>query len=130
MTVSVAIAVGANVVRTMPNISWTAGMNAQNALEKAYAAGSGYSFLLQYFGSSLGYEVMAFDGIPAQQGTDISFYWEFIYNGNPAQQGIDGTVLNDGDALLFSYISYDVARHAGKRVEAVHSALRARRRVA
>jgi Domain of unknown function (DUF4430) len=130
MTVSLVIAVGGNVVRSIPSVPWAAGMNAQNALEQAYVAGSGYSFLLQYFGSSLGYEVMAFDGIPAQQGTDVSFYWEFIYNGYPAQQGIDGTILNDGDALLFSYVSYDVARHAGKRVEAVHNALRARRPVA
>jgi hypothetical protein len=128
MTVSVAIAIGGNVVRSIPNVPWSAGMNAQNALEQAYVSGLGYSFLLQYFGAPLGYEVMAFDGISAQQGTDISFYWEFIYNQSPAQQGIDSTILNDGDALLFSYVSYNVARHAGTRVEAVHNALRARGR--
>jgi hypothetical protein len=130
MTVSVSIEVSGNVVRSMPNVPWFAGMTGQNALEGAYASGTGYSFVLQYFGASLGYEVMAFDGISAQQGTDVSFYWEFFYNGNPAQQGIDGTILNDGDALLFSYVSYDVAQHAGRRVEAVHKAIRARARSA
>ncbi len=130
MAVSVAIEVGGNVVRSMPNVPWSSGMNAQNALEQAYASGTGYSFVLRYFGAPLGYEVMAFDDISAQQGTDISFYWEFFYNGNPAQQGVDSTHLNDGDALLFSYVPYNRAQHAGKRVEAVHNALRARRRAA
>lgn len=102
-------------------------MNAQNALEQAYASGTGYSFVLQYFGSGLGYEVMAIDGIAAQQGSDASFYWEFFYNGNPAQQGIDGTSLNDGDELSFSYVSYSPELHAGKRVEAVHRVLQARK---
>jgi hypothetical protein len=126
MTVSVAIEVGGSVVRSMPNVTYYSGMNAQNAMEQAYASGTGYSFVLQYFGAPLGYEVITIDGISAQQGTDVSFYWEFFYNGNPAQYGIDGTVLNDGDALLFSYVLYNPTQHAGRRVEAVHQAMQAR----
>jgi Domain of unknown function (DUF4430) len=130
MAVSVAIEVSGNIVRSISNVPWFAGMNAQAALEQAYVSGNGYSFILQYFGSPLGYEVMAFDGISAQQGSDVSFYWEFFYNGAAAQQGIDSTILNDGDALLFSFVSYDLTQHAGKRLEAVHKALKTRARTA
>ena len=128
MPVTVSVAINGNVVRTMANVAWSQGMNAQNALEQAYATGTGYSFSLQYFGVPLGYEVMSFDGIAAQQGADTGFYWEFIYNGNPARQGIDSTPLNDGDTLLFSYVSYNEAVHSRKRVGAIRSALRARQR--
>jgi Domain of unknown function (DUF4430) len=128
MPITVSIAINGNVVRMMANVSWSSGMNAQNALEQAYAIGTGYSFSLQYFGVPLGYEVMSFDGIAAQQGTDTGFYWEFIYNGNPARQGIDSTLLNDGDTLLFSYVAYNEAIHSRKRVGAIRSALRARQR--
>ncbi len=130
MAVTVSIAVNGSVVRSMPDVPWSSGMNGQNALEQAYAAGTGYSFVLQYFGTSLGYEVISFDGVAAQQGADISFYWEFIYNGTPAQQGIDGTILNDGDILLFDYVTYNEAQHAGKRVADIHKAISARNRVA
>jgi hypothetical protein len=128
MPITVSIAINGNVVRTMANIPFVSGMNAQNALEQAYATGTGYSFSMQYFGVPLGYEVMSFDGIAAQQGTDTGSYWEFIYNGNPARQGIDSTPLNDGDTLLFSYVAYNEAAHSRKRVGAIRSALRARQR--
>jgi|GEM_PF-2748804 len=128
MPITVSIAINGNVVRMMANVPWSQGMNAQNALEQAYATGTGYSFSLQYFGVPLGYEVMSFDGIAAQQGTDTGFYWEFIYNGNPARQGIDSTILNDGDTLLFSYVAFNEAVHSRKRVGAIRSALRARQR--
>jgi hypothetical protein len=128
MAVTVSIAVNGNVVRTIANIPWSSGMKGHHALEQAYATGTGYSFVLQYFGALLGYEVMSFDGIAAQQGTDAGFYWEFIYNGNPARQGIDSTDLNDGDTLLFSYVAYNEAAHSSKRVGAIRKALRARQR--
>ena len=44
MPVTVSIAINGNVARTMANIPWSSGMNAQNALEQAYATGAGYSF--------------------------------------------------------------------------------------
>lgn len=121
MSINLTITVGGSDVRAFPSLPFTKGMNAQNALEAAYAAGSGYSFLLQYFGA-LGYEVTAIDGITAQQGADAATYWEFIYNGVPAQLGIDSTMLVDGDALNFTYTIYDQVQHAGSRLEAVHSA--------
>src|SRR6202000_386273 len=128
MPITVSIAINGHVARTIANIPWSSGMNAQNALEQAYATVTGYSFLLQYFGVPLGYEVMSFDGIAAQQGTDSGFYWEFTYNGNPARQGIDSTRLDDGDTLLFSSVAYNEAVHSRKRVGAIRSALRARQR--
>lgn len=118
MSVTIEIAAGGNVVRTLPNIPYAPGMNAQMALEAAYGA-SGYSFLLQFFGS-LGYEVVTIDGVAAQNGSDIGFYWEFIYNGAPATKGIDNTFLNDGDTLMFTYVSYNATQHAGTRLEAIH----------
>ena len=130
MPVTVSIAISGNVVRTIANIPWSSGMNAQNALEQAYATGTGYSFLTQYFGVPLGYEVMSFDGVASQQGSDGGFYWEFSYNGNPARQGIDSTILNDGDSLLFSYVAYNEAAHSRKRVGAIRNVLRARQRAA
>ncbi len=122
MSISLSISVNGTVVRTLPPISFAAGMNAQNALEAAYAPGSGYSFQLQFFGT-LGYEVTMIDGLAAQQGADVAFYWQFLYNGASAQQGIDQTPLSDGDTLNFSYTLYDVVNHVGTRLEAVHFAL-------
>jgi len=123
VSISTTIQVAGATVRTLPAVTWTSGMNAQAVLEQAYVQGSGYSYLLQYFGAALGYEVMAFDGVSAVQGSDVGFYWEFIWNGQPAQQGIDATFPNDGDTLAFNYVVYDMAAHAGSRVEAVRKAL-------
>jgi hypothetical protein len=130
MSISISIAVFSTVVRSLPPVKFYPNMNAQNALEQAYVGGTGYSFVLQYFGNDLGYEVIAFDGISAQQGSDVGLYWQFIYNGESANQGIDETILNDGDALEFNFVMYDEAKHAGTRLEAVHKALKARGRPA
>lgn len=121
MSISLTISVNGAIVRTLPPITFTPGMNAQNALEAAYVPGGSYGFLLQYFGA-LGYEVVTIDQIAAQQGTDASFYWQFFYNGSSAEQGLDATLLSDGDQLNFSYTSYDAAQHSGTRLEAIHRA--------
>lgn len=122
MSIGLSISVNGGVVRTLPPINFTAGMNAQNALEAAYAGGGGYGFQLQYFGD-MGYEVTVIDGLAAQQGSDVAFYWQFFYNGVSAAQGIDQTLLSDGDALNFSYTLYDVTQHSGTRLESIHKAL-------
>jgi hypothetical protein len=121
MSIGLTITVNGTVVRTVPPIPFTSGMNAQNALEAAYVSGGSYSFLLQYYGA-LGYEVTTIDQIAAQQGTDAAYYWQFFYNGQSAQQGIDETFLNDGDQLDFAYTCYDMTLHAGTRLEAIHRA--------
>ena len=44
MPITVSIAINGNVVRTMANVPWSSGMNAQNALEQAYATGTDRAF--------------------------------------------------------------------------------------
>lgn len=119
MSISLTVSVNGITVRRFPALTFKPGMTAQQALEAAYAAGNRYSFVLQYFGN-LGYEVIALDGIAAQQGPDAAFYWELFRNDAPAQQGIESAVLNDGDQLGLSYTVYDPVRHAGTRLQAVH----------
>ncbi len=80
-------------------------------MERAYHAGTGYSFTLQYFGQALGYEVMSIDGVTGQSGTDLFLFWEFSVNGSIATKGIDQTVLNDGDKIGWNFTSYDITKH-------------------
>ena len=94
--------------KTIPNIPWTEGMNAQTALERAYGIPPGLSFALQYYGPSLGYLVIMIDGT-FDAGND---YWFFYVNGVLSPTGVDSTILNAGDVLGFVYESYDEAKHS------------------
>lgn len=127
MTIATIIQINGAAVRSLPPVTWTSGISAQNVLEQAYTQGSSYSYLLQYFGPQLGYEAMAFDGIAAVQGADVGFYWQLLLNGTPTPQGIDSTFPNDGDTLAFNYIVYNAETHAGTRLEAVAKAKAAHR---
>jgi hypothetical protein len=48
------------------------------------------------------------------------FYWEFLLNGAPARQGVDGTLLNPGDSITFSFEAYDALRHVGSTLGKKH----------
>ena len=121
MAISTTIQINGAAVRTLASVPWSSGMNVQSVLEQAYGQ-AGYSYQLQYFGV-YGYELVAVDGVAGQQGSDASLYWAFLVNGQMAQQGIDATYPNDGDAIVFDYVVYNPAAHAGTRLEAVHKAL-------
>jgi hypothetical protein len=100
-TVSVMV-VGAPAI-TVP---YTAGMNAQQALEGAYNAVGNpqqFDYALQYFGSNFGYlVVMLNDTYESFKSSSQPFYfWEFLVNGQVATSGIDNTTLNSGDAVAF-----------------------------
>lgn len=129
MTIATAIQINGAAVRSLPPVPWSSGMSVQTVLEKAYTQGTGYSYLLQYFGPQLGYEVMALDGIAAMQGADVSFYWQLLVNGISASQGIDSTFPNDGDSLTFNYSVYNPVHHVGTRLEAVVNTKAAHRSV-
>jgi len=119
MTVSMTISVNGQSIRQITNVPWQANVNAQQAMEQAYGSGAGYSFLLQYFGPQLGYEVVSIDNIASQAGTDAFLFWEFSVNGNVANQGIDETTLNDGDQIGWNFRKYDPSIHGATRYAAI-----------
>lgn len=115
MAESITISVNGQSIRQINNVPWQANMSGQDAMEHAYGSGSGYSFLLQYFGPQLGYEVVSIDNIAGQAGTDAFLFWEFSVNGTVASQGIDETTLNDGDQIGWNYTLYNAAAHGTSR---------------
>jgi hypothetical protein len=104
-TVSVTATILGNKIVNIPDVPWTGGMNAQQALEGAYNQREDphYGFALEYYGTQLGYFVEEIDQIGDQPGV----YWEFLVNGTPSPTGIDTTPLNFGDAVSFVYQYYD-----------------------
>jgi Domain of unknown function (DUF4430) len=126
MTVTVTVTGGPSV-----QIPWTGGMNAQNALEVAYATinnSQQFSYGLQYYGPGLGYLVfMMNETYDSFMSTAAPFYyWEFYYNGQPAQQGIDETMLNDGDTVNFTFSTYIPGAAARPQLDAKHAKRTAR----
>ena len=119
MAVSITISVNGQLVRQINGVPWQANMSAQSAMEQAYSSGSGYSFLLQYFGPQLGYEVVSIDNIASQAGTDAFLFWQFCVNGTIAAQGIDETFLNDGDQIEWNYTIYNASAHGATRYAAI-----------
>ena len=119
MAVSITISVSGQPIRQINNVPWQANMNGQDAMEHAYGSGSGYSFLLQYFGPQLGYEVVSIDNIASQAGSDAFLFWEFSVNGVVASKGVDETTLNDGDQIGWNYTAYNAAAHGTSRYAAI-----------
>jgi hypothetical protein len=119
MAVSITISVNGQPIRQINNVPWQANMNGQGAMEGAYGSGSGYSFLLQYFGPALGYEVVSIDNIASQTGSDTFLFWEFNVNGIVASTGVDEKILNDGDQIGWNYTVYNDAAHGSGRYAAI-----------
>ncbi|PWK78737.1 uncharacterized protein DUF4430 [Mucilaginibacter oryzae] len=98
-------------------VPWQANMNGQAAIEAAYnalSAQKSFTFLLQYYGSQLGYLV---DMINGTYDSFVStyepyFFWDFIVNGISSDTGIDNTWINDGDVITFTYTTYNAETHA------------------
>ena len=107
-------------------VSYTANMNAQMALEAViqYPANKGlFSFMLQYYGTGLGYLVDmingTYDTVTALSNTGQPyFFWDFVHNHHHADKGIDHTFLKDGDEIGFDYEMYVPEKHAGTHREA------------
>ena len=120
MTIRVTVEAGPTFV-----VPWTAGMNAQDAIERAQQQAndpSQFTYAIQFYGAKLGYLVLM---INETYDSFISaaapyFYWEFLLNNLPSPTGIDSTVLKDGDAILFRFTVYDTATHASTPLAAKH----------
>jgi hypothetical protein len=104
-------------------VDWKQGMNAQDALEEAYAkvnSSERFTYALQYYGPSLGYLVLmineTYDSFLSSSAP--FFYWEFLLNGQPATSGIDHTPLNAGDHILFSFERYQPDVHSKSMLRA------------
>ena len=106
-------------------VAWSAGMNVQDALEAAHNAAPKLTFNLQYFGSTYGYMVVmingTYDSFPAAEGP--AYFWDLYVNGVWSQHGIDGTILNDGDVVSFTFVQVDPEAHAGTLLAVKHEAL-------
>lgn len=104
MTVTVTITGGPST-----NVTWTQGMNAQQALELAEDnLGKQLLFSIEYYGSQLGYLVNMINETydTFKSSAHPYFYWEFFVNNTPATHGIDQTILQDGDSITFTYTAY------------------------
>jgi hypothetical protein len=94
------------------DVTWTSGMNAQQALELAEdVLKEDFIYSIEYYGSSLGYLVnminQTYDTFTS--GSQPYFYWEFLVNGSPSPKGIDQTILADKDEVLFTFTRYQAS---------------------
>lgn len=107
-------------------VPYKAKMNAQQAMEEVIddpANKNQFTFLLQYYGSSLGYLVDMINGtydttVIGQNIGQPYFFWDILYNGTSATKGIDNLILNDNDKIGFNFQIYDPTAHAGTTMEA------------
>jgi hypothetical protein len=126
MSLTVTISILGDAVATIQDVPYESGINVQQVMQSAYdadpAARSTLAFDVEYFGSSLGYELTTLDGIAGQAGGDGNTYlfWELLINGQPSATGIDQTFPADGDTVEWNYLTY-TAQHAGTRHETIRS---------
>jgi hypothetical protein len=126
MGLTVTISIFDNAIATIEDVPYQSGMNVQQAMQSAYDADPARSvarFALEYFGSSLGYELTTLDAIASQAGGDGQswLFWELLINGQPSPTGIDETFPVDGDTVGWNYMLYSTERHAGTRYEAIRN---------
>lgn len=130
MSITMTLSLSGSQISEIDNIPYTLNMNVQQAMEAAYGLTPGhtYNFSLQYFGTSLGYEVVTLDSIANQAGSDPGAYifWALYINGQLPPTGIDETTLNDGDQIGWNYQPYSAEAHAGTRYEKARDAVRDR----
>ncbi len=118
MTISISVTGG-----PATNVTWTNGMNAQQALELAEdVLQEEFIYSIEYYGSALGYLINMINETydTFKSSSKPYFYWEFLVNGSPSQTGIDQTTLSDGDEVSFTFKSYD-ASSVSKQISAKHN---------
>lgn len=127
MSIALRIIVQGNGVAPDIKVAFQKGMNVQQVLEAAYNEQRAYEKVLRfsagYFGSEIGYELTALDGISMQIGADGNtfFFWELSINGTYSPTGMDQTQPKDGDVIEWNFTSYSEHRHAGTRHEKIRS---------
>ena len=124
MSIRMTISINSQLDRTFPSIVWQSGMNVQQAMEAAYGMETGYDFAIQFFGASLGYEVVMIDNISQQAGTDAFLFWELSVNNTISNTGIDHTILNDGDEVEWNYTPYSSPVHDQTRYRHIKAAVK------
>jgi hypothetical protein len=108
-------------------IPFTAGMNAQQAIEKAFDSqgqSAGFTYALQYFGANLGYLVIMINETYESfiSSSHPFYFWEFLVNGQPAASGIDNTTLKAGDVIRFELRTFSEAVPASSTMHAKYRA--------
>jgi hypothetical protein len=108
-------------------IPFTAGMNAQQAIEAAYDAlnkQSEFTYALQFFGTQLGYLVVMINETYESfiSSAHPFYFWEFLVNQKPASTGIDQTTLKAGDIVAFELKTYSAAIAAESTLHAKYQA--------
>lgn len=109
-------------------VPWSKGMNAQQALERAYNDQNpgAFTYALQYYGAKVGYFVImineTYDSFISSGGELASpfFYWEFLVNGKHAAKGIDNTILKANDIIRFSLEMYVPEKHGESSLRVKH----------
>ena len=98
-------------------VRWVSGMIALDALEEAYNKqyfSGPFTYSIQYYGRSVGYLVNmlneTYDSFASKH--EPYYFWEFMVNNEAAPSGIDNTLIEDGDVLSFSYVTYTAKIHA------------------
>ena len=123
MAVKIIISINGAQVAAVGGIAFSNGMNVQQAMEAAYNLHKNpvASFTLQYFGSTLGYEVIELDGIFNQVGVNSNAYvfWALSVNGHLSPTGIDSTELANGDEVEWNYEAFEPGVHGGTRHEKI-----------
>lgn len=123
MSITVEITSGPSVT-----VTYSAGMNAQQALEGAEQAigdSSKFLFGLEYYGYSgsqyVGYLVSminnTYESFPGSTSGPYA-YWEFLVNGRSSSNGIDTTILSDGDVVTFTLTQYQPQTARGGATDA------------
>lgn len=108
-------------------VTWVEKMNGQIAIEAGYNALAGqnsFTFMLQYYGSNLGYLVDMINGTYDSFLSTYApyFFWDFIVNNVSSNTGIDNTPINDGDVITFTYTTYNAEAHAATTLSAKFTA--------
>jgi hypothetical protein len=128
MAESVTLIVDYNDGYTRPDrytVEFEAGMDIEEAMKRAYDGSYGsahpFSFVLSYFGSSLGYFVEAINGI---QGNRVSG-WALFLGANETPAGIDEEILTPGNVVTFRYLlDRDIHSDVAKAKKGQRSPLR------
>jgi hypothetical protein len=104
-------------------VPWTSGMNAQQAMERAFLQQlpvGEFTYALQYYGSPLGYLVVMINETFESfiSSADPFYFWEFLVTGKPSKTGIDTTLLQAGDTISFELQAYSPQAHSGSTLKA------------
>jgi hypothetical protein len=104
-------------------VTWKKGMNAQKVMEAAFnnqGTPRTFTYMLQYYGTALGYLVDMIDGTFETTAAPY-FYWDFKVDGKDAKKGIDHTRIRDGQTVTFTYQQFDAVQHAGTVIGKKHA---------